>query len=39
MSNELIFLTGFSAFSLMFIAIVLTVIEFRQLKGRSKDKN
>ena len=30
MSNELIFITGVTVFSLMLLAIALTVLEFRQ---------
>lgn len=39
MSNGMILFTGVSVFSLMLIAMVLTVLEFRQMKKRRKQKN
>ena len=38
MNDSVLFMTGVSVFGLMLVAIVLTVIEFRDLKGRQQKR-
>lgn len=39
MSDTVLFLTGLSVFGMMVVAIIMTVVEFREMNAKQRQKN